>query len=130
MRVEAVTASSGSAQATQALAQTRDFMTLLVAQLQAQDPLAPMDSSQFLAQLAQLQTVSELSSIGTLLSQMRADQALAPALALIGRTVSWHDAVSGALVSAAVEHVELSADGVRVLAGGTELTLDQIVTVA
>jgi len=61
---------------------------------------------------------------------MRADQAVAPALALIGRTVSWHDAVSGELVSGAVEQVELSADGVRVLAGGTELTLDEIVTVS
>ncbi len=130
MRVEAVTASTGGVEGTQAPSQTRDFMTLLVAQLQAQDPLAPMDPSQFLAQLAQLQSVSELTGIGTLLAQMHADQALAPALTLIGRTVSWHDAVSGQLVSAAVEQVTLSADGARVMAGGTELTLDQIVTVA
>ncbi len=123
------TSALGSEMAFQGLSESQDFMTLLVAQLKAQDPLEPMDPSQFLAQLAQLQTVSELTSISSVLTQMRADQALGPALALIGRTVGRRDASSGELVFAEVEGVELSEAGARIIAGGWELSLSEIVAV-
>jgi flagellar basal-body rod modification protein FlgD len=39
------------------------FLQLLVTQLQHQDPLAPQDNSQFLAQLAQFSSLESLQSI-------------------------------------------------------------------
>ena len=39
------------------------FLTLLVAQLKHQDPLAPQDGTQFVAQLAQFNSLEQLSSI-------------------------------------------------------------------
>lgn len=42
-----------------------DFLKLLVAQLQNQDPMSPMDGSQFAAQLAQFSTVEQLIEIGS-----------------------------------------------------------------
>ncbi|MGD9498098.1 MAG: flagellar hook assembly protein FlgD [Armatimonadota bacterium] len=129
MRIEAMGASEVREVGKQGLAETQDFMTLLVAQLKAQDPLQPMDASQFLAQLAQLQSVSELSSIGSLLVQMRADQSLGPALSLIGRNVAWRDTASGQLTWADVERVELLEDGARVVAGARALSLGEIVAV-
>ena len=52
-----------------------DFLKLMTTQLQAQDPFKPMDSSQFLGQIAQFSQVSglqiEVSGLGTLpLSQI------------------------------------------------------------
>lgn len=129
MRVQATSTSAARELPAQGLADTQDFMALLVAQLQAQDPLAPMDASQFVAQLAQLQSVAQLSAIGAQLGRMSATEALGRAVALIGRSVGWHDPQSGELRFATVERVELSADGARVIAGGAELPLDQIVTV-
>jgi flagellar basal-body rod modification protein FlgD len=41
------------------------FLTLLVEQLKHQDPLAPQDSTQFLAQLAQFNSLDQLMSINT-----------------------------------------------------------------
>lgn len=41
-----------------------DFLRLLVAQLQNQDPLSPMDGADFAAQLAQFSTVEQLIEIG------------------------------------------------------------------
>src|ERR1700691_1406073 len=49
------------------------FLQLLVAQLQNQDPTAPVDPSQFVGQLAQFSELSEVTSIYTLL------QSIAPA---------------------------------------------------
>lgn len=47
------------------------FLTLLVTQLQHQDPLDPQDNSQFLAQLAQFSSLESLQSIQTDTSAVR-----------------------------------------------------------
>ena len=39
------------------------FLQLLTAQLQAQSPIDPLDPNQFVAQLAQFQSLSELTQI-------------------------------------------------------------------
>lgn len=129
MRVEATSASAARELPAQGLADTQDFMALLVAQLQAQDPLAPMDASQFVAQLAQLQSVAQLGAINAQLGRMSATEALGRAVALIGRTVGWPDAQSGELTFATVDAVELTAAGARLIADGHELSLDEVAAV-
>ncbi|MBQ2744212.1 MAG: hypothetical protein IJF37_01145 [Lachnospiraceae bacterium] len=56
------------------------FLQLLVAQLQNQDPLAPQDNSEFVAQLAQFSSLEELQNIT---SSMNNSQALG----LVGKYV-------------------------------------------
>lgn len=129
MRVQATSTSAARELPAQGLADTRDFMTLLVAQLRAQDPLAPMDASQFLAQLAQLQAVAQLGAISTQLGHISATEALGRAVTLIGRSVGWPDTHSGELTFATVDAVELTADGVRLIAGGHALSLDEVASV-
>lgn len=46
------------------------FLTLLVEQLKHQDPMAPQDSTQFLAQLAQFNSLDQLMSINSELGQL------------------------------------------------------------
>lgn len=46
---------------------TQDFMTLLTAQLQNQDPTNPVDPTQFVTQLAQFTTLDQVSQIDSLL---------------------------------------------------------------
>lgn len=66
------------------------FLTLLVAQLQNQDPLSPMDNAQVTSQMAQIQTVTGVeklnNSIGSLSTQFVQMQALQGAT-LIGKEV-------------------------------------------
>lgn len=49
------------------------FLQLIVAQIKNQDPLNPSDGSQFVAQLAQLQTLQQGISTGQDVSQIRTD---------------------------------------------------------
>ena len=42
---------------------TNEFLQLLIAQLQNQDPLSPMDNSQFVTQLATFNSLEQLMSI-------------------------------------------------------------------
>jgi flagellar basal-body rod modification protein FlgD len=44
------------------------FMTLLVTQLKNQDPLEPLDNTQFISQLATFSSLEKLSSIESLLA--------------------------------------------------------------
>ena len=46
------------------------FLKLLVEQLKHQDPMAPQDSAQFVAQLAQFNSLEQLISINTRLGQL------------------------------------------------------------
>jgi flagellar basal-body rod modification protein FlgD len=46
------------------------FLTLLVAQLKNQDPLAPQDGAQFIAQLAQFNSLDQLIGIRNSIEQL------------------------------------------------------------
>jgi flagellar basal-body rod modification protein FlgD len=67
-----------------------DFLTLLLTQLQYQDPLSPQDSAEFTAQLTQFSTLEELTNVNTTLSDiLGAQQSMenASATNLIGKEV-------------------------------------------
>ena len=90
------TSSTGSGAANQLSTKnavdTQDrFLKLLVAQMQNQDPMNPMDNAQVTSQMAQIQTVSGISgldkSIQSLASQFGQMQTL-QGVALVGRDVS------------------------------------------
>jgi flagellar basal-body rod modification protein FlgD len=68
-----------------------DFLTLMVAQLQHQDPTKPMDNTEFVAQLAQFSTstgVQELNESFSGLSSSLASSQMLQATELVGRQVS------------------------------------------
>lgn len=50
------------------------FLKLLVAQLKNQDPLAPQDGAQFVAQLAQFNSLEQLTSINDRIGLLIADK--------------------------------------------------------
>ncbi len=67
-----------------------DFMKLLVTQLQHQDPLNPMDSTTFTAQLAQFSSLEQLEGINDNLDNLNLSQEAtnrSHAVSLIGRDV-------------------------------------------
>jgi len=68
-----------------------DFMTLLVAQLQAQDPTNPMEAQDFSAQLAQFSTVEQMFNVNDNLEALQESQIALnnnSVLNLIGKTVN------------------------------------------
>ena len=69
---------------------SEDFMKLMLTQLKNQDPMKPMDPSEFLGQLAQFSTVTGIQSMQASMSElsgsMRSSQVLSGA-SLVGREV-------------------------------------------
>lgn len=67
-----------------------DFLALMIAQIQNQDPFEPLDNGEFLSQIAQFSTVTGIQdlqeSFASLASSLTSNQAL-QASALVGRDV-------------------------------------------
>ena len=67
-----------------------DFMKLLLAQLKNQDPLKPLDGTDFAAQLAQFSSLEQLSNMNTELKNVSVNQMTmnyAQSVNLIGKNV-------------------------------------------
>lgn len=133
MMVSSVTKATGVAGITgESAAQLgSDFMTLLVAQLKMQDPLEPLNGSEFINQLVQLQSLAELSQIRSALGAMSGVQALEPAIGLVGRNIEWLDATTGERLSGVVSRLEVQTDGTCALVvGDAQVALSQVLTVS
>jgi len=63
------------------------FLTLLIAQLQNQDPLSPMDNAQITQQMAQISTVQGISTLNDTMTQLLSVQG-SQAAQFIGRGVT------------------------------------------
>jgi len=85
----------------------QQFLQLLVAQLQYQNPMQPMDNQQFLAEMAQFQTLSEMTSIEQSLKTMTQVAEVTEGSALLGKTVTVTDPGSNQPVTGIVRSVQL-----------------------
>ena len=68
----------------------KDFLTLMTTQLQNQDPFAPMENAEFIAQMAQFSTVTGITEISETLKSMSAELGqfrMATAANLLGSSV-------------------------------------------
>jgi flagellar basal-body rod modification protein FlgD len=92
------------------------FLRLLAAQLQHQNPLNPTDDQQFLAQMAQMSTVEQVTNLAQGQHEATRSQQMTEAVSLIGRTVTWLD--SDGSHSAIAESVQAGANGPTITAGG------------
>ncbi len=85
----ATASSSSTADLSQTLGQ-KDFLKLMVAQIQNQDPFAPMENGDFIGQMAQFSSVDGINKISTSMESMTAafshGQSL-QAATLVGRQV-------------------------------------------
>ncbi|MBN1380275.1 MAG: flagellar hook assembly protein FlgD [Deltaproteobacteria bacterium] len=78
-----------SSTATQTLGK-EDFMQLLIAQLKNQDPLDPMENTDFVAQLAQFSTLEQLTNMNTEIQTQGVNQmtlGYAQSVSMIGKEV-------------------------------------------
>jgi flagellar basal-body rod modification protein FlgD len=63
------------------------FMSLLIAEMQNQDPLEPMKNSDMVQQISQIRNIGATDQLTSTLSTLRESQELVTASGLIGQTV-------------------------------------------
>jgi flagellar basal-body rod modification protein FlgD len=102
------------------------FLRLLIAQMKNQDPTKPMDSSQFMAQLASFSNVEQGIKMNQKLDSLMTSMALTQVDGVVGRTiVSTDGSISGTVAALRV----VSGGSVAVLEDGREVALGPGVTI-
>lgn len=118
-------ANSSSSSAAAPTVDYTEFLQLLVAELQNQDPTSPTDPTQYMSQLASFSSVEQQVQTNSTLDSLLSAQATN----IIGKTVTSADgSTSGIVVS-----VELAASGggaTATLQNGSTVTLGPGVTVS
>jgi len=89
-----------------------DFLKLMIAQLQAQNPLEPGNSNEYLSELAQFTQVEQTTNLANA-------GELSGAVQLIGHQVTYNNA-AGAAATGKVESVQSSASGTTVTVEGIQ----------
>ncbi len=107
-----------------------DFLKLLVAQLQHQDPMNPMDNQQFIAQLAQFNSLEQMINLNQTLQQQGQFQQLAYAASLIGHQVIGIAADSGTTITGAVDKVAIVSGEAMLDVNGQSLKLSEVTGVS
>ena len=133
MQVPSTTSSTSQSTAATSAAASKNmldyntFLQLLIAEMKNQDPTKPMDSAQYIGQLASFSNVEQAVKTNAKLDAMMSSLALTQAEGFIGRTVTAaDDSVSGKVTS-----VRVTADGaLATLDNGSELLLAPGIKVA
>lgn len=111
-----------------------DFLKLLVAQLQYQDPLSPMDNTQFVSQMAQFSSLEQMSNVAeaiTNLTSLYSQSLLYQGAAMIGKTASYQaDSESTELTTGQVNSVRIQDNVLQVQVEDTWVDLGNIVQVS
>lgn len=104
----------------------QQFLQLLTAQLQNQDPMNPLSSQDFTTQLAQLSTVSGLQQMNTSIQQLLQLQQLSQGAALMGKTVTYLASGASPSGKGVVQGVSLQNGQLQVQVGGQQVSVAQI----
>ena len=104
---------------------TQAFLKMMIAELQNQDPLNPMDNSKMLEQISQIRAITSNDALTTTVNALRMGQSMATAAGLIGKTVIGLDVI-GQEVVGVVDKVAFEDGKPYLFVGNTIIELDNI----
>ncbi|MHC5307648.1 flagellar hook assembly protein FlgD [Bartonella sp. LJL80] len=105
------------------------FVKLLVAQMKNQDPTEPMDSTQFVSQLASFSAVEQAIQTNSKLDSILVNGPISQAEGYIGKYLKYDDG-NGTKVEGTVQSVTIYSDGLTAkLDNGKEIVIGPGVTV-
>jgi flagellar basal-body rod modification protein FlgD len=106
-----------------------DFLQLLTVQLQNQDPLKPMDDTQFISQMASFTTLQQTQTLTSDFQAFSAPSQLASANSFIGNKVTVLDPTLGS-VTGQVTGVSVSNGTPELVVNGTSYALSAVQSVS
>jgi len=105
-----------------------DFMQILAAELQYQDPTKGVDTTQYISQLAQLTSLEQLGDLNDSFSEMMRKQDLIIGSTWIGKEVAVYEN-DGSISSGLVKGFVVTDEGIQVFVNDSQYALDQIAAV-
>lgn len=111
---------NGQAPVSKSMADYETFLKLLVSQMRNQDPTNPMDSTEYVAQLATFSQVEQSIQINKKLEALLESSSMAQVDAVLGRHVTSFDGTQSGIV----KEVMIASDGiVAITTEGTKIPI-------
>ena len=98
-----------------------DFLKLLVAQLQSQDPLNPMEDKEFISQMAQFTSLEQMKNVSNAVQ-------ITQATSYIGKQVTWDDE-TGEQQTGIVKAVRITSGEPKIVVGDQNIALAKVTSV-
>lgn len=95
-----------------------DFFNLLIAQIQNQSPLEPMDNDQIVSQMAQMEEINQSARLNEGIEKLLFQQSFVSASNLIGKTVEIKDSSTGNTVVGVVDKIRFEQGSLYLVIGG------------
>ena len=106
-----------------------DFLKLLVAQLRNQDPMKPMDDSQFLGQMAQFSSLERMQALDDQMGVLLRVEQLGQANGMIGKEVEAAGGADGKTIKGTVDSVKIQDGDALLSIGGQSVKLQDVLSV-
>ena len=98
-----------------------DFLKLLVAQLQSQDPLNPMEDKEFISQMAQFTSLEQMKNVSNAVQ-------ITQATSYIGKQVTWDDEM-GEQQTGIAKAVRIVSGEPKIVVGDQNIALAKVTSV-
>jgi len=105
------------------------FLTLLVTQLQNQDPIEPVKQENFIAQLAQFSTVERLENLNTRFDDILRTQEVLGGFDMVGKTVRYQDRETGDLLVGRISEAYLDSGALIAMIDDKQVPISQVMGV-
>jgi flagellar basal-body rod modification protein FlgD len=105
-----------------------DFLKLLVAQLQHQDPMQPTDNAEYMGQLAQFSTLEQITNVGKEMERLRTSSQVDQAVAMIGKEVGYTTA-DDTTATGVVDAVAIDDGEIHLKVGDTQISPSDVISV-
>lgn len=98
-----------------------DFLKLLVTQMQYQDPMKPMDDTQFVSQMAQFSSLEQMQNLNSSMMTVQAS-------GMIGKNIKWTND-SGTEQTGVVTAVKITSGKPALVVGDLNVDLDKVTSI-
>ena len=107
-----------------------DFLTLLMKQMQNQDPLSPVSGTDFVAQLAQFSSLQSAQQLNSNINQMLVLQQVTQGASLIGKQITFASDGRTLTTRGTVDSVQVNNGAVQLMVGNQPVALSQVRTIS
>jgi flagellar basal-body rod modification protein FlgD len=106
----------------------QQFITLLITEMQNQDPTNPMDNSQILQQISQIKSIASNDKLSTTLTSMQLQQKMLSANILMNQNITGLND-QGTKVEGKVDKVSIDKDSVTLHIGADTVRLKNVTAI-
>ncbi len=105
-----------------------DFIKMMVAELQNQDPMDPMSNTEMLSQISQMRSITSNEKLSSSIEALAMGQSLATASTMIGKTITGVDTL-GKTVTGAVDKVVIEDGSAKLYVGSSIIKTENVTSI-